>query len=291
MAPEAKERVLSNARLGIAKRSQNKLWRCVMPLDSRKVSEKIREGSLGSLGGCLVEGSPEQRRRQRQLRRRALVVSITIQTAVLALLILLPLFGKTEHVALAIPTPIPPYSPYTDPSPDRGLSHPRRQQPSGCHFCIPPNIPHIIVTHDPARTGEGASDAPEGLVLGIPGAPAGFIPIADPRSSVPPPPVEHHVARPTVVRRTQLDPAMLIYRVEPIYPALAIQIHKEGRVELHARIATDGSIQSLEVVGGDPMFFQSALEAVRQWRYRPTILNGQPVEIDTHITVIYTMPH
>jgi protein TonB len=90
---------------------------------------------------------------------------------------------------------------------------------------------------------------------------------------------------------TQLDPAMLIYRVDPIYPALARQIHKEGRVELHARIATDGSVQSLEVVGGDPLFFQSALQAVRQWRYRPTILNGQPVEIDTHITVIYTMAH
>ena len=90
---------------------------------------------------------------------------------------------------------------------------------------------------------------------------------------------------------THLDPAMLIYRVDPLYPVLPKQMHKEGRVELHARIATDGSIQSLEVVGGDPMFFQSALEAVRQWRYRPTILNGQPVEIDTHITVIYTMAH
>ena len=84
---------------------------------------------------------------------------------------------------------------------------------------------------------------------------------------------------------------MLIYRVEPVYPLLAKQIHREGRVELHARIATDGSIESLEVVSGDPMFYQSALEAVRQWRYRPTMLSGQPVEIDTHITVIYTMTH
>lgn len=84
---------------------------------------------------------------------------------------------------------------------------------------------------------------------------------------------------------------MLIRRVEPLYPPLARQIHKEGRVEMRARIATDGTIQSLEVVGGDPLFYQSALEAVRQWHYKPTILNGQPVEIDTHITVIYTMSH
>ena len=262
-----------------------------MPLDSRKISDEILEGSLGSLGGCLVDGDLEQRRRERRLRRRALVLSITIQAAVLALLIVLPLFGKTEHLALAIPTPIPPYSPATDLSPDRGVSHPHRQQPSARHFCIRPDIPHIIVRHDTARSDEGANDAPQGLGLGIPGAPAGLIPIPDARSPVPPPPVEHHVARPIVVRRTHLDPAMLIYRVDPIYPALPKQIHKEGRVELHARIATDGSIRSLEVVDGDPMFFQSALEAVRQWRYRPTILNGEPVEIDTHITVIYTMPH
>ena len=90
---------------------------------------------------------------------------------------------------------------------------------------------------------------------------------------------------------TTIDPAMLIYRVKPVYPPLATQIHKEGRVELRARISTDGSIRSLEVVGGDALFFPSALDAVRQWRYKPTILNGQPVEIDTHITVIYTMAH
>ncbi|HEX8882293.1 MAG TPA: TonB family protein [Candidatus Acidoferrum sp.] len=262
-----------------------------MSLDSRKVSGEVREGSLGSLGGCLVEGNPEQRRRERRLRRHALVLSILIQIGVLALLVLLPLFGRTEHVALAIQTPIPPYSPYSDSSADRGVPHPRRQQRSGCHFCIPPSIPHIIVTHDTARSDEGPNDAPQGLGLGIPGAPGGLIPIPDTRSPTPPPPVEHHVARPTVVRRTHLDPAMLLHRVDPVYPAVPRQMHKEGRVELHARIATDGSIQSLEVVGGDPLFFQSALEAVRQWRYRPTILNGQPVEIDTHITVIYTMPH
>ena len=84
---------------------------------------------------------------------------------------------------------------------------------------------------------------------------------------------------------------MLIRRIEPVYPPLAKLTHKEGRVELHAIIATDGSIQSLEIVGGDFLFFQSAKEAVSQWHYKPTILNGQAVEIDTHITVIYTMPH
>jgi len=85
--------------------------------------------------------------------------------------------------------------------------------------------------------------------------------------------------------------AQLITRVEPSYPNLARQIQREGRVELHAFISTEGRIESLEVISGDPLFIQSALAAVREWRYRPTILNGHPIEVDTRITVIYTLSH
>ena len=83
--------------------------------------------------------------------------------------------------------------------------------------------------------------------------------------------------------------AMLVYRVEPVYPTLMRQIHRSGRVELHALIAADGTVQSLQAISGDPGFYQSALDAVRQWRYRPTILNGQAVEVETSITVIYNI--
>jgi periplasmic protein TonB len=82
---------------------------------------------------------------------------------------------------------------------------------------------------------------------------------------------------------------MLIHRVEPVYPTLARQVGRSGRVDLRAIIATDGTIQWLQVVGGDPLFYQSALEAVRQWRYSPTVLNGKAVEVDTYINVIYIM--
>ncbi len=104
----------------------------------------------------------------------------------------------------------------------------------------------------------------------------------------PPQPPADTVRTPRL-RVTTVEPAMLIHRVEPLFPILARQTHQGGRVELRAIIATDGSIQSLQVVSGDPLFIQSALEAVRQWRYRPTILNGQPVEVETSITVIYQM--
>jgi protein TonB len=62
---------------------------------------------------------------------------------------------------------------------------------------------------------------------------------------------------------------------------------RSGRVELRAVIATDGTIQSLQAVSGDPLFYQSAMDAVRQWRYKPTVVNGKTVEVDTFITVIY----
>ena len=87
----------------------------------------------------------------------------------------------------------------------------------------------------------------------------------------------------------QIDPSRLVRRVEPVYPRLGVRLHRETRVELHAIISTDGSIQSLEVLSGDPLFYQSAVEAVSRWQFTPTILNGQAVEIDTHITVIYSI--
>jgi protein TonB len=107
----------------------------------------------------------------------------------------------------------------------------------------------------------------------------------------PPQPPGETSTRPKILQVTRIDPAMLIRRVEPVYPALAKQTHREGRVELRAIIGTDGKIQSLQVVSGDSLFLMSAREAVEQWRYRPTYLNGQAVEIDTFITVVYTMQH
>lgn len=265
-----------------------------MSLEPEKVSEEVSEPGLGSLRGCLVEGNAEQRRGERRVRRRALILSIALQSAVLAALILVPLFGKTQRIALAYATPVPPYSPYRNASNNSGATHPHPNGPQNpCHFCAPHNISPTIVTRDPNSSGQQTDNAPiEGMSNGIPGAPDGLIPLGDARQRVlPPPNTDHQSVRPRVVQVTHLDPAMLIHRVEPLYPALARQIHKEGRVELRAIIGTDGTIQSLQIVTGDPLFDLSAKEAVAQWRYRPTILNGQPVEIDTYITVVYTMQH
>jgi TonB family protein len=99
--------------------------------------------------------------------------------------------------------------------------------------------------------------------------------------------------RPSASNRVSVDSydqfAKIVERVEPVYPALARQTRVQGTVRLHAIIGTDGRVEELEVVSGHPLLIQSALDAVRKWRYAPTMLNGQPVEVDTTIDVIFSL--
>ena len=83
--------------------------------------------------------------------------------------------------------------------------------------------------------------------------------------------------------------AQLISRIEPQYPSFARQTKTEGTVRLHAIISRDGRITALDVISGHPFLVKAALDAVRQWRYRPTMLNGEPVEVETSITVIFRL--
>ncbi len=87
----------------------------------------------------------------------------------------------------------------------------------------------------------------------------------------------------------QVQAARIINRVQPVYPPLARQTRISGTVRLHAIIGKEGTIQQLEVMSGHPLLQQSALDAVRQWRYQPTLLNGEPVEVDTTIDVIFSL--
>jgi protein TonB len=83
--------------------------------------------------------------------------------------------------------------------------------------------------------------------------------------------------------------ASLIRKVDPIYPPIAKTAHISGTVVLHAIIGKDGSVQDLQYVSGPPLLMKSALDAIRQWRYKPTMLNGEPVEVDTTISVVFSL--
>ena len=257
-----------------------------MNLKVQRVS-RASEDAFGSLSNCLVEGDPQSEKRARLIKQRAVAISIVLQSLALVALVLFPLLSKGERISLKNATPIPPYAPIGNHH--HAPSDPVRHTSVPCQFCPLPSVPTPISPRNPTPEPDGPDgDTIPGLPSG-PGTPGGGIPtnphpVLPPPDNQPPPLVRHLVSEPAQM-------AQLIRRVEPIYPALCIQIHCEGRVELHALISTTGTIESLEVISGHPLFIQSALAAVREWRYRPTILNGRPIEVDTHITVIYTLSH
>jgi protein TonB len=82
---------------------------------------------------------------------------------------------------------------------------------------------------------------------------------------------------------------LLIRKVQPVYPALARQARIQGTVLLQAQISKTGDIENLQALSGHPMLVPAAIDAVKQWKYKPYILNGEPVEVDTQVTVNFTL--
>jgi TonB family protein len=107
---------------------------------------------------------------------------------------------------------------------------------------------------------------------------------------VPPPPAKKEPT-PAPASRLRVTPsaqnAKIVNHVAPVYPALAAQGHIFGAVELGVMIGKDGAVQSVNVISGPPLLAQSATDAVKQWRYQPTLVNDQPVEVETTVTVEY----
>ena len=260
-----------------------------MSLEPQAVSDEISEDGLGSLRGCLMDGDAEQRRCQRSIRRRSLAISIAVQSAILSALILVSLFGKPQSIAFANVTPLPPFGHRVNHPGDNPKPSTTRPPHSGGYIFPTPNARPVAYPGE-SLNPVGPPDLEPGSRQSTDGPSCSWCVDIAGKDKGPQPPPDTTV-KPQVVHVTRLDPAMLIRRVEPVYPILARQTHREGRVELRAIIGTDGAIQSLQIVSGDGIFVRSALEAVQQWHYKPTILNGQPVEIDTYITVVYTMQH
>jgi len=98
---------------------------------------------------------------------------------------------------------------------------------------------------------------------------------------------------PALVGRIKLggivQAAKIIDQPQPVYPRLAVIARVQGNVMMHAIIGRDGSVSELQVISGHPLLVQAALDAVKRWRYQPTLLNGEAVEVDTTITVSFVL--
>jgi periplasmic protein TonB len=150
----------------------------------------------------------------------------------------------------------------------------------------PRSVPREIVTGDDSDPVPSAPEFPS-AGIGPGGGPADSVArsIGDGLPVVIPAPPA--VVKPLLV--SHLAEANLLHKVKPIYPPLARQARVQGAVELRAIISKTGTIENLVVVRGHPMLASAAVEAVRQWRYRPYLLNDQPVEVETEIMVNFSL--
>jgi len=218
--------------------------------------------------------------------------SFMIQCGIVAVLVLLPLIftealPKGQLNALFILAPPPPPPPPPPPAPPHvvrpgsevvngGLSPPSK---------IPKKSEHIVEDEAPPPANSGVIG---GVVGGVPGGTPGGVIGSLVTSAAPPPPPAPKPTGPKKVSSGVME-GNIIRKIDPPYPSMAKIAHIQGDVVLQAMISKGGTIENLRGVSGHPILIQAAMEAVRQWKYRPYELNGEPVEVETTITVRFHM--
>jgi protein TonB len=221
-------------------------------------------------------------------------LSVLVQTGIVIIMILIPLI-YTEALPkqllttfLVAPAPPPPPPP---PAAAVKIVKPVARIIQQGKMMSPTVIPKKvnIIKEEEMPPDVGAVGVVGGVPGGVPGGSAGGVLggiIGGVGSNLPPPP-KSAPARVRVGGNVQA--ASLVRQVMPLYPAIAKTAHVSGTVMLHAIISKDGSVESLEYISGPQLLMKNAMDAVRQWRYKPTMLNGEPVEVDTTISVVFTL--
>lgn len=216
--------------------------------------------------------------------------SFLLQFGVVGILVLLPLIftealpkGQLTTFLIAPPPPPPPPPP---PAPVHVVKRVSEivngelRTPSK----IPKKIEHIVEDEAPPPASSGVIG---GVVGGVPGGTTGGVIGGLVTSTAPPP----QVAKPVGPKKVSsgVMEGNLLKRIDPPYPSMAKIAHIQGDVVLQATISKQGTIENLRGVSGHPILIQAAMEAVRQWRYRPYELNNEPVEVETTVTVRFHM--
>jgi protein TonB len=219
------------------------------------------------------------------------LTSVALQMLVVAALLVLPLLRPPGLPSLRqISTPISLGQPLDEPAPARISSGARYAPPrivADFVFRTPSRIPkgfHAegdsalpqIGGDGPAITGTGNGNS-NGMPNLFGSGSRAIMPTVRPPLNVAPLHISH------------MSEGNLIRKVQPAYPALARSARIQGAVVLQAVISKDGSIENLRLLSGHPMLASAAMEAVNQWRYRPYILNNEPLEVETQITVNFSL--
>jgi protein TonB len=245
---------------------------------------------------CLVDGDKQSLDRSRWIRREALLVSIILETALVAAMFLLPLITQGLPPQQFIITPAPPYRGgglSSVPAGPRAASNHQPTETSTTTYNVMSLHSAPIQNHAlPVSSGEapsvGSGFGPGGSLGSGPGGgedvPGGI----GPRPIPEPPKPKVEKPRPQPMSEGVME-AALLNKVQPQYPPAARLMHIAGTVRLQAIIGKDGRVRDVQVLSGHPLLVQAALAAVREWRYRPTELNHEIVEVETEITVNFIL--
>jgi len=231
---------------------------------------------------------------EKKRRAASASISLFLQCVLIGSLLVIPLMITdtlpTRQLVTFLVAPPPPPPP---PPPVPAAALKRTAVTSNIvdgHLKMPSRIPRQVqMIHEEAAppSGIGVVGGVEGGIPGgqLKGVIGGIV--SSSSSSVLPPP------KPVIPQRLRISQGVssgrINYRVEPRYPLIAQQARIEGAVVLSAVISKQGTIENLQVLSGHPLLVQSAISAVAQWRYRPYLLNGEPVEVETTITVNFKL--
>ena len=221
--------------------------------------------------------------------RKAISLGYLVELILLGLVALIPLIHlEALPGALVSPTYLAPPSPPAA-APRRQVVRSVTRPVTRKWMTAPLTIPNRIVHFNeaPAEAIKPPAGAVPDLVpwgdgRGLPEGFGGFIP--------PPPSPAHREPSPARLHvGGAVEAAKLVFQPHPEYPAIARMARVQGTVRLGAIITRDGTIESLEVLSGPPLLIKAAMDAVSRWRYQPTLLNGEPVEVSTEIDVNFVL--
>lgn len=229
----------------------------------------------------------------------ALAVSVSGQAAVLGLAILFPLLHTQAVTSPRLSQAIPLLRPWgpehrTQPKPSTNSTpaKPGLRIFSDRALLQPAHIPSTVAIIDDAPSIESipGSAAFSGTPDGVPGVLQTQVALP-PKPALPQPasPKPAPVATPRLKIGGMVQAAKILRQVTPVYPPLAKQARISGEVRLEAVISRQGNVESLQVLSGHPLLVKAAIEAVSQWLYKPTLLNGEPVEVLTQIEVHFKL--
>ncbi len=231
-------------------------------------------------------------------KRATIPIAYIIEIILVGCLIVYPLI-YTEAlpkaqlmVSLSAPPPPPPPPPPAAPAPKVVIHKVTMEDVMKAPTVIPKTVK--VIKDEPEQTPETSVGVVGGVPGGVPGGSAtgviGGIIGGVMGGAAPPPPPPPKAAAPKRIRvGGSVEQARLIFQPKPEYPPLAKMARIQGTVKLEAVISKDGTIQDLKVLSGHPLLVKSALDAVQRWRYQPTLLNGDPVEVVTEIDVNFSL--